>query len=86
MVAAILNSMKTVQVTLDDALIEAMDHAARSLGTTRSAFIREALQAAFTGLQERKLERKHRAGYERKPIEPGEFIDWESEQAWGGLP
>jgi len=82
-VAAILNSMKTVQVTLDDALIEAMDHAARSLGITRSAFIREALQAALTGLQERELERKHRAGYERKPVEPGEFSDWENERAWG---
>ena len=60
-----------------------MDHAARSLGITRSAFIREALQAALTGLLERELERKHRAGYERKPVEPGEFRDWENERAWG---
>jgi len=80
---AILFSMKTVQMTLDDSLVEAVDRAAESLGTTRSAFTRDALRAALTGLQERELERKHRAGYARKPVEPGEFSDWESEQVWG---
>jgi len=29
------------------------------------------------------LERKHRQGYERKPIIGDEFMVWESEQAWG---
>jgi hypothetical protein len=29
------------------------------------------------------LERKHRAGYERKPVKRGEFDAWENEQAWG---
>jgi hypothetical protein len=28
------------------------------------------------------LERKHREGYLLKPVEPGEFNDWEDEQAW----
>jgi predicted transcriptional regulator len=80
---AILIGMKTVQMTLDDSLVEAVDRAARSLGTTRSAFTRDALRAALTSLQEQELERRHRAGYERKPVEPGEFSDWENEQAWG---
>jgi metal-responsive CopG/Arc/MetJ family transcriptional regulator len=75
--------MKTVQMTLDDSLVEAVDRAAESLGTTRSAFTRDALRAALARIQERELERRHRAGYERRPVEPGEFSDWESEQVWG---
>jgi hypothetical protein len=27
-------------------------------------------------------ERQHREGYERQPVEPGEFSDWEDEQVW----
>ena len=32
---------------------------------------------------ERELERCHRAGYERHPVQPGEVSDWEDEQVWG---
>lgn len=75
--------MKTVQMTLDNSLVEAVDRAAQSLGTTRSAFTRDALRAALLNLKEEEMERRHRAGYERKPVEPGEVSDWEGEQAWG---
>ena len=68
-----LSLMKTIQMTLDDSLVEAVDRAAESLGTTRSAFTRDALRAALTSLEERELERRHRAGYQRHPVEPGEF-------------
>ena len=30
----------------------------------------------------KELERKHREGYLLKPVEPGEFSDWEEEQVW----
>jgi metal-responsive CopG/Arc/MetJ family transcriptional regulator len=75
--------MKTVQMTLDEALIKAVDYAARKLGTTRSAFTREALRSALREIGVRKSESKHRAGYKRKPVKRGEFSDWESEQVWG---
>lgn len=75
--------MKTVQMTLDDTLVEEVDRAATDLGTTRSAFTRDALRAALTNLKERELERRHRAGYERHPVTPGEFDNWEAEQVWG---
>ncbi len=65
--------MKTFQMALDDDLVDAVDRAARSLGTTRSAFIETALRAALTSAEEQEMERRHRAGYERKPVEPGEF-------------
>jgi predicted transcriptional regulator len=74
--------MKSIRISLDEALIEAVDRAARSLRTTRSAFTRDALKAALASLQEREMELRHRAGYERRPVEAGELSDWESEQAW----
>ena len=75
--------MKTVQMTLDDALVEEVDRVVQSLGTTRSSFTRDALREALTRVKERQLEERHRAGYARHPVKPGEFDGWEGEQAWG---
>lgn len=75
--------MRTVQLTLDEELVEAVDRIARKLGTTRSGFTREALRAALARSKEREKERKHREGYLRKPSGGGEFQVWESEQVWG---
>ena len=74
--------MRTVQMTLDEELVAAVDKAARRLGTSRSAFARDALRAALRRLQDRSREEKHREGYRRHPVKPGEFSDWENEQAW----
>ncbi|MBI2988081.1 MAG: ribbon-helix-helix protein, CopG family [Deltaproteobacteria bacterium] len=75
--------MKTVQMTLDESLVKAVDSAAKKLRTTRSAFAREALRSALRAVRMRELESKHREGYRRKPVKRGEFSDWESEQVWG---
>ena len=75
--------MKTVQMTLDETLVKAVDSVVRKLGTTRSAFTREALRSALKEVRVRDLESKHREGYKRKPVKRGEFSDWESEQVWG---
>ncbi len=72
--------MKTVQMTLDENLVKAVDSAAKKLGTTRSAFTREALLSALNEVCVRDLESKHREGYKRKPVKRGELSDWESEQ------
>ena len=69
-------------MTLDQALVEAVDGAARRLGTTRSAFTRKALTDALERLRVEALELRHRRGYERRPIRRGEFSGWEQEQAW----
>ena len=74
--------MKTVQKTLDEELVTAVDKAARKLGTTRSAFARGALREALASLRARELERKDREGYLRKPVRRGEFSVWEREQVW----
>jgi metal-responsive CopG/Arc/MetJ family transcriptional regulator len=75
--------MKTVQITLNENLVKAVDSAAKKLGTTRSNFAREALRSALKGVRVKNLESKHRAGYKRKPVKRGEFSDWDSEQVWG---
>ncbi len=69
-------------MTLDQALVESVDGAARRLGTTRSAFTRKALTDALERLRVEALELRHRRGYERRPVRRGEFSGWEQEQAW----
>ena len=51
--------------------------------TTRSAFIREALQLALRQYRVRQLAQKHARGYTKYPSKPDEFIPWEAEQVWG---
>lgn len=75
--------MRTVQMTLDEELVAAVDEAAKRLGTTRSAFTRDALRSALGRIRTKELERKHREGYARKPVKRGEFSIWEGEQIWG---
>ena len=74
--------MKTVQMTLDENLIASVDKVARRLGTTRSAFTRQALKTALREVRINEFEQKHREGYRRKPVRRGEFDDWEAEQVW----
>jgi metal-responsive CopG/Arc/MetJ family transcriptional regulator len=75
--------MRTVQMTLDEEVVAAVDRAARRLKTTRSAFTRRALKAALEELRIQEQERRHREGYLRKPVRKGEFDVWEKEQTWG---
>lgn len=75
--------MKTIQMTIDDPLLAEVDQVIRALNTTRSAFIRQALQLALRRHKIAKMEERHAEGYARHPVEPGEFDVWETEQAWG---
>ena len=75
--------MKTIQMTIDEPLLAEVDHVIEDLNTTRSAFIRDALQLALWQYRVEEMERKHEEGYARHPVEPGEFDIWETEQMWG---
>lgn len=75
--------MKTIQMTLDDDLVEEVDKTVRELKTTRSAFTRIALRDAIKNLNVSRLEKKHRRGYEVHPVNKDEFSIWEGEQDWG---
>lgn len=74
--------MRTVQMTLDPALVTRVDKAARRLGLTRSAFTRRALTESLERLRQRELEDRHRAGYRRTPARRGEFDRWQRDQVW----
>jgi metal-responsive CopG/Arc/MetJ family transcriptional regulator len=69
-------------MTLDDALVQEIDQVVKQIGTIRSAFARDALWAALAQVRHKAMEQKHRKGYARKPVTPGEFSDWEDEQLW----
>lgn len=75
--------MKTVQMTLDDDLVKAVDEAAKQQKTSRSEFTRRALRQALEKVRIRQLEKAHKVGYRQSPITGDEFSIWEDEQEWG---
>ena len=75
--------MRTVQMTLEDDLVKAIDRVSKELNTNRSAFTRKALREALSRYNLEQLERKHRQGYVQHPVTAEEFSVWEREQAWG---
>ena len=74
--------MRTVQLTLEEDLVTAVDRIASQRRQSRSAFTRDALRAALAKLEAQALEQQHREGYLHQPVSPGEFSDFEDEQAW----
>ena len=77
-----VGKMRTVQMTLDEDLVQEVDRVVRRLGTSRSKFARSALRQAIQKADAEEMERRQREGYRRHPAEPGEFSDWEYEQVW----
>lgn len=75
--------MRTVQMTLDDDLVELIDNIVKKLKTSRSAFARQALREAIESLNVKGLEENHRKGYALHPAAQDEFSVWENEQNWG---
>jgi metal-responsive CopG/Arc/MetJ family transcriptional regulator len=75
--------MKTIQMTIDERLLKLVDRMCQSRNTTRSAFIRDALEAAIRRARIRDEEKRHAEGYARRPVAPGEFDAWTDEQDWG---
>ena len=75
--------MRTIQMTLDDDLVQTVDRVAKKKRMTRSAFTRDALRMALKHFKVKGLEERHRSGYAVKPVSKGEFDVWEKEQSWG---
>jgi predicted transcriptional regulator len=76
-------AVKTIQMTIDERLLKVVDKITRARKTTRSAFIREALEAEIRRQRIREDEVRHAEGYAHKPVAPREFDIWLSEQDWG---
>lgn len=75
--------MKTIQMTIDDRLLKEVDKMCKAQKTTRSAFIRDALEAEIHRVRIKEAEARHTEGYARSPVTPGEFDIWLDEQDWG---
>ena len=75
--------MKTIQMTIDEALLEQVDQTVQGLNTTRSAFIRFALEQALRQYQIRRLEERDEAGYTTVPANTTATEEWITEQDWG---
>ena len=75
--------MKTIQMTIDAQLLKAVDRLTRIRKTSRSAFIRAAVEAELRRERVRALEAQHLAGYQLHPVAPGEFDAWVAAQDWG---
>lgn len=78
--------MRTIQITIDDELVERIDERAKLLGSTRSGFARHALQTALARYEESEAEARHIAGYDRIPAAPQEFAIRDEDHVWGDDP
>jgi CopG family transcriptional regulator / antitoxin EndoAI len=74
--------MTTIQVVLEDSLLQATDRAVRRLKVNRSALIRDALREHLRRLSTLEKERRDREGYARHPVARGEFGVWDKVTAW----
>ncbi len=75
--------MKTIQMTIDERLLKLVDKMSRARNTTRSGFIRDALEAEIRRTRIREEETRHAEGYAREPVKRDEFDVWLNEQEWG---
>ncbi len=74
--------MTTIQVVLEESLLQATDRAVRRLKVNRSALIRDALHEHLSRLRIRDLEQRDREGYAQHPIARAEFGVWDRVAAW----
>ena len=74
--------MRTIQMTLDESLLNQVDETIKELKITRSAYIRESIQSYLKQTKIKQMEKRHREGYLKQPVQKGEFDIWENEQVW----
>ena len=74
--------MATIQIVLDNELLEAADKAAKSENVNRSALIRQALQAHLKRLHILELEERDRRGYLAQPQREEEYMPWVEAAVW----
>jgi predicted transcriptional regulator len=66
--------MKTIQITIEDGLLDKVDRTTQRLHMSRSAAIREALAQWLHERHMEELDRLDEEGYRRQPIQPEEFL------------
>ena len=74
--------MKTIQITIDEPLLDEVDCVTAELRINRSAFFRDAVQRALKQRRIDHLEEQHRRGYTARPQTREEVEEWLPEQRW----
>jgi hypothetical protein len=76
--------MTTIQLTLDDPLLQQLDRAALEANLPLGVFIQRTLTTEIERRRVRRLESRERESYRRLPSDPDDPVeDWESLQEWG---
>jgi Arc/MetJ-type ribon-helix-helix transcriptional regulator len=73
---------KTISVRLDERLLRAMDDATQTGDLGRSDVVREAVELWLRQRRTAEDVRRHREGYRRRPVRPGEFDPVLGAQQW----
>ncbi len=73
--------MKTIQITIDEDLLERLDRRLCGRSKARSAFVRAAIERELRRAEVAEMEEQWRDGYLRLPVKPGEF-DYTPEEAF----
>jgi metal-responsive CopG/Arc/MetJ family transcriptional regulator len=74
--------VKTIQVVMDERLLEALDHAAQQEEVNRSALIRSSVKEMLRRRRIAELERLDREAYVRIPDDPEEHRFWLEQAVW----
>lgn len=74
--------MQTIQVVLEEQLLQAADEAARRTNQNRSALVRQALREHLRRLEIRAMEEREREGYLKFPDTLDDTAAWEGVEAW----
>jgi CopG family transcriptional regulator/antitoxin EndoAI len=77
-----MGTLKTIQMTLDEKLLQDVDTMIDKLKTNRSEFIRQAMSRYLEEIRTQELENIHREGYMNHPVTKDEFDIWQDEQSW----
>ena len=77
-----MGTLKTIQMTLDEKLLQDVDAMIDKLKTNRSEFIRQAMSRYLEEIRIQELEKIHREGYAKNPVTKDEFDIWQDEQSW----
>ena len=75
--------MTNVQITLDPAMLAAVDRAAGPLGLKRSEVVRQALREWLRRRSVERFEQEWVAALEKRPDDPKRADDWLASQTWG---
>ena len=76
--------METIQVVIDEKLLEAADRVARQTKVNRSELVRRALREHLDRVKTLELEERDRRGYQQAPeqTQVDESATWESQAVW----